>query len=272
MKLSEIITHITDFSNHPEGVDYLLISKYETPHITIIRYFTNNNDDKMIFKSDKVNMEYLEYYLIMNMKLLKKGGNVTRNENGYDLDHLTPEYIGNIEIKTLPPIEVQETLLESIRKIYDMDIDLTDEEINKLFNINFDIINNNLINNKYYGGSELFKITNVTLFFKNVLKGICDKNINECIEIIKPDIIMVQYLIYYLHYNKSLLDLTNYKYYEFDINEFHGESINMKLPCLEDQQTIVSNIEGRHKLIMELKVEKKESKLFLRNMISDAWI
>lgn len=281
MKLSEVITHIVDFGNHPEGIPYLLISKYDAPHVYIVSYLLDNNgnyiytdDGDMIFKSDTVNIEFLSYYLKLNMHLLKKAGNTKRSEYGYELDHLTPEYIGNIEIpEFLSPLrgrDIQDKLIPSIGKLYDNLIELPDSKIQDLFDINHKL----MLNHEYpivknCNGSDLFKVTNVTLFFKNILKGNLNENPQKYLNNLRPEIVMTKYLVYYLHYSNELFCLNNYNHYEFDINEFHGKCIDFKLPLLNNQLRIIQNITSNHTRIVELKKERKEYKSILRQLINN---
>ena len=270
MKLSEVITHLVDFNNHIEGTQYLVINKFDAPHIRVISYLLNSNHrrDNIIFKSDMINLEFLSCYLNLNMYLFKKSGNIRRNAFGYNLDHLTPEYIGNIEIPEFLSPPRERDIQDKLASYYDNLIELPSSEIHDLFDENYKI----LLDHEYpiikcCNGSDLFKITNFTLFFKNIIKGNLDENPKKYIDNLKPELIMTEYLIYYLHYSDELFCCDNYNHHEFDINEFHGKCFNFKLPSLNDQLRIIQNILPNHVRILELRKEIKLSKSILRELI-----
>jgi len=225
------------------------------------------NDDDMVFKSnhaksDQVNIEFLDYYLNLNMHLLEKGGNIERN-------YLTPEFIGNIEIPRLPPREVQDRLVEPISKLYDTLIDSADEKIQKLFDENRKaILEHKYPIVKHWNGTDLFKINDVTRFFRNLVKGNIDE-LGRCITNLKLESASTRYLLYYLYYSKQLFILNNYNYYEFDINEFHGHCFEFKLLSADDQIRIIQEITPRHNAMLELKKERKANESTLRELINN---
>lgn len=270
MKLSEIITYCAD--SHIEGIQYLIINGYETPHVRVDSYPTYLEDDDMVFKSDKVNIDFLSYYLNLNIHLFKKGGNIGRNASGYELNHLTPEYIGNIEIPDFlssPGRDIQDRLAKPIGKLYYNLIELVHYKIRDLFCKNNNLVLNHSYNIiKYSGLLDLCEITNTTLFFRNMLKGNINPNNNYLVNI-EPRFVTTEYLLYYLYYSNELFCEDNYNNGEFDINEFNGSCLELELPILDDQIKIVQSIYNNHTKLLKLKKKLKESKAMLRELINN---
>ena len=273
MKLSEVIESVR--IEEIEEIDekqYLIISKIGPPYSTVTLCSKDDYRDVMIFKSDTVNIKFLSHYLNLNTKLFKKGGNARKTGYGRVLDHLDLGTIYNIEITAniLSPQkkELQDKLIGVIDRLYVSLIGSIEDKINVLFNKNRRLmLNNEYPSIKYCTGSDLFELTNTTLFFRNVPKGNIDPD-NEYIVNIDPRYVSTEYLLYYLFYS-GIYSGEYYNNGEFDINEFDISSVGIELPILEDQIKIIQSIYNNHNKLMKLEQELKLNKATLRELIDN---
>lgn len=274
MKLSEVLTHFTHNPISLWGAMYLLIDKLNKPHITIINshvdtyhYHGDNCEEFLTFKSDKVNIEYIGYYLILNMKRLIIGDNkVVKYKDGYELDHLTVDFIYNIDV-TLPDLETQNKCMTVLRpeyiKLYTLR-KLKCDTFNRNKKI-FSEFENNATREKC-NMANLCKIKNIDLFFSRILKGNLDDP-TEYLEV--SDKVNAEYLVYYVYYGDFLYNI--YKYNDMEISKRSAFCLNriyVDLIPIKDQNRIVDVFKSYHDFILDVINIKRETKTFLRELIS----
>lgn len=275
MKLSEIITNFVDHPEHPneplEG--YLLFSRFRKPHIKIVENLDDLNDEKFAYRvinPMKVNIEYLYYYLKLNMGLFRE--KYVNKSDKYELDHLTVEFINNIEIPISPAwynIEIQNLTVKFVRILYEVSIESIDSKLDKLLQKGFNCLN--LITNKHteVNSSDLYKIKNKELFFSNIKKGKFQDPINDYIEIINPDILDEEFLIYYLYYTGALNNPDNYYRDNHNFGEFHTGYLNIPLSTKSEQKMIVNELVNIHDKIRKLLAKGRANKLALRKLVDE---
>jgi len=276
MKLSEIITHCVDHL----ADQYLLFSKFEKPYISIVDNLDNLKDNcfpYVVKNSGEVNLEYLYYYLRLHMKLLRvpeSDGNVGR----YGLDHLSIDFINNIILPALPEqsvwmnIEKQNLLVGFIKRLYELSIENIDSKIDRLRNVKSQHMIQTLCQRMEMNSSELYKIKDMKLFFKNVKKGKLQNLVTDYIEILNPNILDRDFLVLYLYYTKDLDNPTNYYRVEDEskFGEFHTRYINIPMLSLHEQRVTMSFILTTHIEIGKLRTELRANKLALRKLVDEA--
>jgi hypothetical protein len=274
MKLSEIITNCNSYT---EGVNYLLISKYEKPYIRIIK--SSKQDAKylgkdyyifMVNNNDDVNLIYLQYYLMLNIELFH---NYSFGFIEYGLsDNLSVEFINNIEINKLPSIEVQNKLSKVISGFYIFKLGLIYYKIEKLLikcsNVLLPYTKEILQAAK---ASDLFEIEDIKLFFSIVSKGDFNEiNYKQYINILRPDLINADYLIryLYLYLNGALSNKSKHSMRDNNIRDFNISKILIPLYSIEDQLSVLEPFGNIHKKILKLKMNKKLDKCTLREILN----
>jgi len=286
MKLSELIEHFDDIPSNLETPDeFLVFNKYDKPFVQYIdrtkyaysvKLYDDSNMTFEVKDRDTVDLEFLYYYLILNSSLLKtsSGGMQT-----FELEHLTIDFINNININNLPPIDKQYKLLKIIKRIYDLGIVSVSEEISKLFESNQRYLRDELrqsstLRNELRQSStlcnelrqsntntvqlnELINIKDNARFNVEILKA----NITgKYIEVIDHDIIMPEYLVYYLNY--ALTDIMGYKNL---IDEYNRVWVEL-LP-IQEQHKVVKYLQTNDDKIKNLNEIRKEFKSILRELI-----
>jgi hypothetical protein len=270
MKLSEIIKNCDTYTEN-----ILLFNKYEKPYIRIIK--SSEHNDKYLDKeyliftniNSNVNLEFLCYYLRLNMRLLRNNSSEFINQFG--LDHLNVEFINNIEISNLPNVEVQNKLAKIISELYDTNIESVDNKIIKLLDKSrLSLQNDELYTESRMKLGELFEITDMKLFFKNVLKGKFKNNYEEYINILRPDLLSGDYLVLRLYFDKVLYDESNYYVNENNIKNF--DISNMIIPITSRKYQIVPRVLmalKNEEKIMPLRKKQRRNKLILRALLNN---
>lgn len=281
MKLSEILTYVNYFeTGREEGNEYgLLFSKWKKPYIRLIELSDQTYDSlfdeyyKFKVTNPNFHVDYLYYYLSLNMKLLRP--NEEEPYIGLEMDYLDVEFINNVDIPLRSDISGRYDIQKSTAEFLDdlvgkQGIDYYDAKIKELFkkNLEFLEIQVETVGNDYADcGNDLYKITNILLFIKNVRKGKFKNPIEEYIEILHPEVVIPRYLEYWWYYNEVLDNPDNYEFYVNNYYEFNGNDIFLSLPTLEEQQKIVDEMTPVHNKILELQEKKHKAKLFLRSSI-----
>lgn len=266
MKLSDIITHFVDHPDHLKKPvkQYILFSKYRRPYITLVDNLNDLNSESFAYVAknpEVINLEYLYYYIRLHMGLLRGPG--FKEGNQYGLDHMNLEFINNVELPSLPSVEIQNVLVPFIRKLYK--IELIDSNIDELFCVGY----NYLDSAPEEGAYELFKIRDRELFFKNIKKGKFIDPINDYIEILKPELLNEKYLVYYLYYKEALEDSSNYYRNYFNFENFHTDYLHICLPSMSRQKLIIETMDIIHNKIRKLMAKRRANKLALRKLIDE---
>jgi len=257
MRLSEVLVYYDPQSDsqHDSHYDpdkkYLVFRRGGSLIITKdLKYFNNEGDFPYVLKYRKVvNLEYLYYYFKLHMGLLQ--GPEYNKDNMPRLDHLNVEFINNIKIPKLSErisFKIQKKLVPFIRRLYEADIGYFDNKIEELFEdscANFDCV---MESDDVIDISTLYKIKNQEMFSYNTRTGKFQDPIGDYVEILKPEILDEEFLVYCIHYT--------------DRND-------ICLPSLSKQKEIMESVKPIHDNMNKLKAEQRENKLTLRKLIDD---
>ena len=191
--------------------------------------------------NEEVNIEFLYYYLKLNMKIVNN----------------------NVPFIKIEPIKVDPKWIESIRELYHSLIESIDNKIQKLFNKNREYLFNKMDMLNKQEPSSFYKITNKELFFRNLSKGNFN-NSDEYMQIRRPDLLDGETILYYLYYTDELSNPFNYYHTERGMEDFHGKYIYVYLVG-----NIVEHMKPIHEKILKLRVKRKTNKLILRKLINN---
>lgn len=258
---------------------YLVISTYRNPFVYVTdKYPPTKNENEFeperrdfvfIVVTEKVNIDYLCYYLILNRYLFKKNHDL--GEKFY-LDNLTVEFIlGALDdYEDFPNTDKQNALADHISNLYEMTISSIDREIrNRIYKISKYMEDIDYSEVSHYKGSEIYEVIDNEKFFKNILKGKSEDPIEEYINILKPDKVYGEYLVHYLFYNEKLLDYDNYINRKYNINEFKHDEVCLDLPDKRSTQReeMYDVIFNKHYKLKELYEKRRQAKLALREIM-----
>lgn len=290
MKLSDVITCFTGIEDEPDNSTkptnkYLLFSKYEKPYVTLVKnlytldeggsaYVAKHSEiinseiiNSEIINSEIINLEYLYYYIRLHMRLLRGKG--FKESDQYEFNHMNSEFINNIELPSLPSVDTQNELTPFIRKLYNIEIGILDDDIDELYCEGYYRLDDMVENYKGEYANKLFRIRNRELFFKNIKKGKFQNPVKDYIEIFKPELLDEKYLVYYLHYDAVLEDPGNYHRTSSGFGEFHTGCLHIRLPNIGEQKSIVSFLDNIQEKIKELRAKRRANKLILRKLMDE---
>ena len=183
----------------------------------------------------------------------------------YRLDHLSVDFINDIEIPELPSLEIQNVATKFLRRLYEVDIDFIDSRIEGEFEESAIFIQRRTQN--YNECSDLIRVKNKELFYKNIKKGKFQDPIEDYIEILKPDLIDEEYLLYYLYYTGVLDKMSNH--YVRKHQDFNNGNLEIRLVSLLEQQFIIVSLRDYHTKIKKLIAKRRANKLELRKLMDE---
>lgn len=215
------------------------------PYVVLVDRIQNNNH--IHFTSNIVNVEYIYYYMILNSKLIKK--QIPYGE----CDNI--KQVTDVDIGELPPIEIQNEIVEDIKPLFQ--VTNCQNRIEILSGYIGDKIAELKVTNTY-NLYELCYITNIPLFIENLLSHKFYEARNQIV-ITEPRRVYETYLIYYIYYTGRLHLFRRYAETGFSIN----------LPSLENQHSFLGNISYTINKIAKLREDKKKNKTKLRDMLND---
>lgn len=264
MKLSEVIEYIGDDDPRKIGcTEYIVFHVDCKPHVQIDNYLYCDPFKTMAYKSNKVDIKYIGYYLIFNMHLLKYNKSkvkkinrkVKKTNEGYELYHLTFEFIKNIEVP-IPSLKVQKRYIYTASTSHNI-MENYRNLISALFSHNLNLfwdIEESILDTRKL--TDICTIKNKDLLFENVKKGNLD-NPEEYLE--ASEFVTREYIVYYLYYYEVL--------WELDCRD--KLKIGIEVPPIEYQNMLISKLKPGYEHARDLKNKKRETKNTLRKILNE---
>lgn len=268
MKLSEILKPVNKDNLHGK---YLVFNEFDGFKPFVMEPLYPKDDKRMYFKCENANIDYICYYLKLNMesyveKLFTPTFETTfDNELSYKIASVTGQFkiesFDYIEIGNLPPIEFQNNIIIHLKNLYFPMIGTYECKCDELNYCTVDEMEDMEII-KVVDLYDVCKIDDIQLF----LKYMFEDNLHiaaKYMTILDPNVVFADYLVFYIYYNDELSKRENYTKNGFNVKD-------IKLPNLADQCDFLAkyftgitcrNIQEYRRLI-------SENKIILRDMIN----
>jgi hypothetical protein len=256
MKLSEVLTLRTSWEPKEMQDECLIITTNMNPCITLLKVEdalkSKHKEKFMTFTNDKVNWKYLKYYLEFNQpKELK-------------VSCVTPEIVLDLDIPNFPSLQFQEQMGRVIDLMYEWSVKLVTNEIEGVYHHNkCDIEHISTLTNNKIKLVDICKISDFPELYDVMMTG----NIQN-IDVLLPDLVLSEYLLYCLYYNDCKFMPKCYDSRDRNRDTFNGEGIEIIVPSLEKQNQVVCEIREDHRYLQSLKVMKRDHLETLRNFIN----
>lgn len=244
MKLSEVLTLRTSWEPEEMQNECLFITTHMSPCVMLLKVknaLTNTPKERfMTFTGDKVNLKYLQYYLEFNPP------------QEWKVSCVTPEIVLDLDIPDFPSLPFQEQMGRVIDIMYAGTVKLVEDEIESVYHHNACTVQNvSSLTNDKIKLVDICKISDFPELYDVMMTG----NI-KTVDVLLPDLILSEYLLYCLYYNGYKFMVKCYDSYNRNRNTFNGEGIEITVPSLEKQNQVIRRMRENHKYLQSLKVMK----------------